>query len=265
MFVDWLTVDGFSMHHPPKNLGESCLNMFYYGALCTADKIFSELGEEAMACKYRAEAERLKCAINTHLYHEDVGLYCEGLTTPTPEDNLTRWKPQSNGKLYFRKHANILAAYFGVCDKECAREILRRVFTDDSLGDCQPYFMHFGLDAIYRNGLREEWTLKLLEPWCEAAERCPKGLQEGFISPPGTYAFDLSHAWGGTPLYALPRALMGVELLEPAFRRIKLSPSLLGLESATVELPTPYGKIVCRMVKGRAPEIIAPNEIEIIM
>ena len=29
MFVDWLAPDGISMHHPPKALGQTCLNMFY--------------------------------------------------------------------------------------------------------------------------------------------------------------------------------------------------------------------------------------------
>ena len=30
MFVDWIYIDGITMHHPPKCLGQSVLNMFYY-------------------------------------------------------------------------------------------------------------------------------------------------------------------------------------------------------------------------------------------
>lgn len=49
MFVDWLDVDGYTLHHPPKNLGQSCLNMFYYGALVTAAKVYDILSMDAMA------------------------------------------------------------------------------------------------------------------------------------------------------------------------------------------------------------------------
>ena len=262
MFIDWLEVDGYSLHHPPKNLGQSCLNMFYYGALATAAQVYAILGMEAMAAQCRQKAAELKATINRLLYHEKMGLYFEGLSTPTPEEELYTYLPQGNGKIYYRKHANILAAYFGICDPAQARTLLRRVITDGSLGECQPYFMHFLLEAVYRNGLRELYTVPLLEQWKQAAAECPKGLQEGFIRP-GSYPFDLSHAWGGTPLYALPKALLGFEMLEPGFQKIQLKPTLLGLSSATVEMLTPFGRIVCRQEAGRPPVVDVPKEIAI--
>ena len=39
MFIDWIFIDEISMHHPPKALGQTCLNMFYFGALGFAEKI----------------------------------------------------------------------------------------------------------------------------------------------------------------------------------------------------------------------------------
>lgn len=38
MFVDWTVIDGFSMHHPPKALGQTVLNCFYYKSLIEAEK-----------------------------------------------------------------------------------------------------------------------------------------------------------------------------------------------------------------------------------
>ncbi len=262
MFVDWLDVDSISLHHPSKNLGQSCLNMYYYGALVKAADIMDIIGLSAQAAIYRARAASLKEAIHTHLFHADEGLYCEGLTTPTEEYLLNIHMPQTNGKLYFRKHANILAAYFGICDDNTARDILRRVMRDDSLGQLQPYFMHFLLEAVYRNGLREEFTAEILDGWKYSYASCPKGLQEGFIAPEN-YTFDLSHAWGGTPLYALPRALIGFDMVKPGFAEISLSPSLLGLDHATVEMLTPYGTLTVRQTKGEPPVINAPKEINI--
>lgn len=263
MFVDWLDVDGYTLHHPPKNLGQSCLNMFYYGALVTAAKVYDILSMDAMAARCRQKAAQLQEAINRLLYSAEKGLYCEGLATPTPETELNCSLPQSNGKTYYRQHANILAAYFGVCDADRAQALLHRVMTDETLGDCQPYFLHFLLEAIYRNGLRERYTLPLMERWKQSEAECPKGLQEGFVCPEN-YTFDLSHAWGGTPLYAVPKALLGFEMLEPGFGRIRLDPSLLGLPSATVEMLTPYGKIVCRQEAGKEPVVEVPKKIKII-
>ena len=109
--------------------------------------------------------------------------------------------------------------------------------------------------------MREEFTLSILEQWKAPVKECPKGLAEGFYKPEETYSFDHSHAWGGTPAYALPLALSGLQILDPGYKTISLDPTLLGLESAHVEIPTPYGLIELKMVRGRQPEITVPAEI----
>ena len=86
---------------------------------------------------------------------------------------------------------------------------------------------------------------------------------EGFVKPEPAYSFDHSHAWGGTPLYSLPKALLGFEIEEKGLTKITLSPSLLGLKNATVELPTKYGKITCIMKDGEEPLITHPDEITV--
>lgn len=261
MFVDWIYIDGISLHHPPKALGQSCLNMFYYGALCAAARIFSALNEPALREECLRRAAALKTAVNALLYDPGKALYFEGLNTPTPDALLGQWMPQNVSKRYYRCHANILAACFGVCDVQRGRTLLRRVLSDASLGDCQPYFKHFLLEAIYRCGLREECTLSVLDAWRKPVDDCPRGLAEGFIKPEPTYSFDHSHAWGGTPLYALPKALTGLEILEPGFARVRLCPRLLGLERARVEIPTPHGQIVCEMEQGAPARVTAPEGV----
>ena len=149
-------------------------------------------------------------------------------------------------------------------DKPACQAILEKVMTDESLGEVQPYFAHFLLDAIYRNDLRDRYTLQILEAWKAPVLECPYGLAEGFIKPEPTYSFDHSHAWGGTPAYALPLALTGLELLEPGYRKIRLNPSLLGLTNAAAEIPTPYGMITVTMEQGREPVIAVPDGIAVV-
>ena len=259
MFVDWVTVDGISLHHPPKALGQTFLNLFYYGGLITAEKVYDALNKPTAAAECRRRAAALKAAINTHLYDAERGLYFEGLNTPT-RDKRTEWwyMPQNIEKRYFRRHSNVLAALFGV--HENPADLLRRTLDDDSLGYYQPYFAHFVLEAVRRCGLCETYTRRILEDWKEPIRSCPKGLPEGFY-PQSDYPFDHSHGWGGTPLYTLPMALSGLEILEPGMGRIRLSPTLLGLDSATVEIPFPNGILRIEMAQGKEPHITLPDGV----
>ena len=260
MFVDWLTVDGISLHHPPKALGQTFLNMFYYGALQTAEKVFDALGDAAWAQKCSCRAAALRAGINACLYDPERDLYFEGLNTPSPEHLVKRyWMPQNIEKRYYRCHSNLLAALFGVYEGDCAA-LLSRTLEDASLGVFQPYFAHFVLEAVRRCGLRETYSLRLLEDWKEPIRSCPKGLPEGFHKQ-NDYGFDRSHAWAGTPRYALPMALSGLEILEPGYKRIRLNPTLLGLARAKVEIPTPYGNIRIEMEEGEEPIITIPDGI----
>jgi len=263
MFIDWLFPDEISTHHPPKALGQTCLNLFYYGALRTAAEIYTTLGEHAMAARMTEDADTIQPKIIDILFDRERGLFFEGLNTPTPENLLYTYMPQNVEKRYYRKHANILAAYFGIMDKPSCQKLLEKVMTDESLGEVQPYFAHFLLDAIYRNDLRDKYTLQILEAWKEPVKECPYGLAEGFIKPEPTYSFDHSHAWGGTPAYALPLALTGLEMAEPAFRKIRFNPSLLGLDCADVQIPTPYGMITVHQEKGKTPVITVPDGVEL--
>lgn len=263
MFIDWLYIDEISLHHPPKALGQSCLNMFYFGALTKAVGIFRILDNNAMADECTVRAERLKKAVNEVLFDKDRQMYFEGLNTPTPEKLLYSQMPQNTSKRYYRKHANILAAYFGICDKEMCINLLRRIMSDEIEGEYQAYFAHYLLEAAYRNCLRDEYTMKIIEKWIPHVKECSKGLTEGFIPPEPTYSFDHSHAWGGSPLYSLPLALTGFKMLKPNFREISFSPSLLGLKKAYVEIPTPYGMIKVTLEEGKAPVFSVPEEIEI--
>lgn len=263
MFIDWLYIDELSLHHPPKALGQSCLNMFYAAALKRAVLICEALGSETKKI-YAQQAGQVCEAINRYLFDQEKGLYFEGLLTPTPQDLLDKYMPANVSKRYFRKHANVLAVYAGVYPGD-SQAFLSRVLDDEELGDFQPYFAHFVMEAINRTGLSDRYLLPLCERWKQAYRDCPKGLQEGFIKPEPTYSFDHSHAWGGTPLWSVPLALSGLKILEPGMKKIALKPDLMGLKWAKVQIPTPYGTINIAMNQGEAPSITAPCGVDVVI
>ncbi len=265
MFIDWIFIDEISMHHPPKALGQTCLNMYYFGALGFAEKIFNILNQSEDAFRCALKQKSVQEAINNNLFDKEKGIYFMGLNTPEEASPTWKWMPANTDKRYYLKHANVLAAYFGVCDDETAKELIRKVMADEIESDCQPYFLHYLLEAVYRLGLRDKYTLEIINRWKKPVKECSKGLVEGFIAPEPTYSFDHSHAWGGTPLYSLPKALMGLEIYESGMKKLTLSPSLLGLKSAKAELLTPYGKVICELKNGKEPVITYPKEMEVII
>jgi len=109
--------------------------------------------------------------------------------------------------------------------------------------------------------MRDKYTRKIIDNWRQPTKDCSKGLVEGFYAPEPTYSFDHSHAWGGTPLYSLPKALMGVSVIEAGYKKVRLEPSLLGLNYARVEIPTPFGMIICEQKQGAEPVITVPEGI----
>ena len=275
MFVDWIVADGYSLHHPPKALGQSVINMFYYDALCCACDIYGALSDDptsdaqkrderkknAVLCQ--REKETLRDEINTHLYDKQEEMYHEGLNTPTPDSDLSHYLPQNTDKRYYRINSNALAVAFGVIEGEAATKLLDRLLSSGDFDDYQPYFAHFVLMAVHRAGLDEKHLLRILDKWREPMRKCSKGLAEGFIPPEEGYAFDHSHAWGGTPLYSLPMGLTSLEILKPGMSHVSISPKLLGLEYAKVIIPTPMGDITVEMKEDHPPKVTSPIGVRV--
>lgn len=258
MFVDWLDIEGFNLHHPPKYLGQAALCMFYYGALCTAVKIYSVLGDIETADILCKRAENLKKAVNTLLYDGDRRLYFDGLPTKN-EIPANDWLPENADRRHYSRHINVLAALYGVCEN--SDELLVRTLEADDLPDMQPYFMHYALSAIGKCDMFQKYGFPILERFKELEKECSLGLKEGWIAT-ADYPFDYSHAWGGTPAYQLPSNMLGFKMIKPGFKEISLSPRLFGLKFAEISMPTPYGAIHCNLRQGHVPVITVPPEIK---
>lgn len=256
MFVDWVVMEGYSMHHPPKCLGQTVLNAFYYKALSTAASLAQQAGWSE-GNLWKKQATRLRTAFHRNFYDQQAQMYFDGHGDPV-EGN--EWQPANVPLHHFSRYANALAALYDLCPPSEAVRLVRLVADPQSiLPPVQPYFMHFILQAVQHTGLTEEYGLSLYDQWKPLVADCAKGLSEGWIPPEPTYVFDHSHAWGGTPACHLPMFLTGFCMLEPGFGRISLSPQLYGLPYADVAFPTPYGMLRCVQRQGEPPQITVPE------
>lgn len=260
MFVDWLVVDGISLHHPPMALGQAVLNAFYYGGLVTAVKLFERMQKQELCSRYAQRAAVLKESFHRNFYDEQRGLYFDGHNTKHPTGP---WLPENVDKRYFSWHTNSLAVLYDLAPAEEQVRIMETILNDLTLINPQPYFMHFVLEAVHKAGLFEKYGIAQLMRWKDMT-KFEKGLQEGWYDMSG-YGFDYSHVWGGTPTYQLPAKLSGFEMLEPGYQKIRLKPRLYGLEYAQIRMPTPYGYIEIKMKQGEKPQVSVPTQIACII
>lgn len=54
---------------------------------------------------------------------------------------------------------------------------------------------------------------------------------------------DWNHAWGAVPANVIPRKLMGIEPLEPGFKKIRIKPQPGNLSRAEIKFPTIRGEV----------------------
>jgi hypothetical protein len=259
MFVDWIDIDGYNLHHPPKALGQSVLCMFYYNAMVTLQSIFDIMGDKAFSEKCKLRAKDMKRAINEHLFDSEKHLYIGGLNTPN-EVKEYMWLPQNTEKKYYLKQANVLAVLYGIANSEDSASILDYVIKDLRKDEMQPYFYHFLFESLLKENLFGKYGMDLILKYKSMTDKCDKGLLEAWEDWNG----DASHAWGGTPIYILKKAISGFEMVEPNYKTIKLNPNLYGLDYVDMEIPTPYGNIEIHGKKGEDFKISSPSQINII-
>ena len=76
---------------------------------------------------------------------------------------------------------------------------------------------------------------------------------------------DWNHAWGAVPANVIPRKLMGIEPVEPGFRRIRVRPRTAMLERAAIRHPSPRGPIdleVTRSVDAWRATLTLPEGVD---
>ena len=253
MFIDWASAGEYNMHHPPKAIGQTCLNAFYYKALMVAERL-CRLCNDDTAKTYAVRAEKVKKSFNLLFWNDELGLYCDGTTE---SDTASRWKPANPKAQYYSQHSNALAVLYDLCPPQRQSAVMERVLHDKNLTQAQPYFMHYILEALYKTGLFQKYGIPQIQRWESLLKECNKGMKEFWSEFKGDY----SHAWSCTPTYQLPSKLLGFEMLEPGFKKILLRPNLYGLSHAEIKMPTPYGFITCKMREGKEPEITHPDKI----
>lgn len=200
--------------------------------------------------------------------------------------NIKKKVPDFSGN----KQICAMAALSGLCDMKTAEKII----TKDLLCGLSTFYGYYVLRALSKAGniqaaidiLRGYWGAMLdlgattfwedfdIE-WTKNAGRIDEPLCDGKTDIHGTYGkhcyiklrLSLCHGWASGPADFISKNILGVEILEPGCRKVRISPKLGDLVWVKGTYPTPYGviEIEHRKADGKIEsKITAPKGVTFI-
>jgi hypothetical protein len=230
--VDWPAGerDGYDMTRDVKTVTSA----FHAKSLETMAAIARATGRVVEAEEFDALRDATTNSMREKLFAESRGCYVDGLD-PTTE------APSRHASL----HANMLPLAFGLVPEADVPRVARFVCGRGMA--CSVYGSQYLLDALFDAGCER----KALELMTSTGDRGWLHMSRDVGSTITLEAWDVAykpnldwnHAWGAVPANVIPRKLMGIEPLEPGFRRIRVRPRTATLEWATIRHPSPQGPI----------------------
>ena len=237
-FYDWT----FEHNGVPDAHTENCTlsTMHYKGTLDIATRLFTALGDDLMAERFRRQAAELTKVVNEKAWDEKEGLYRDGVKTAT-----------------FSQHVNVFAVLFGFADEAKKKRIAERLFTDKQLRGTTFYFAHYLHDAAIALG-KPEYIFDDLKRWQHMLDL---GATTWWETPENSRSD--CHAWSATPTYRLMMLVLGVVPTRPGFETVRIAPYCGTLTRAEGTVPTPHGLLHVRWERNPSfkMEITVPDGI----
>lgn len=251
-FLDWPTRG----HDKAVDAGLQALHIL---AAQASAHIFREFGENALAAQAEADCARLKqCTVDPDGYKQSAALaVLAGLLDAEQTAQTMLGKDGAAGMTTFMGFY-ILLALAQAGDYTGALRIIREFWG--------------GMLKLGATTFWEDFDIA----WLKDAAPIDRLPRAGEIDVHGTYGrfcytgyrHSLCHGWASGPTAWLSQCVLGVEILEPGCRKVRIAPHLGDLDWAKGAFPTPFGQILLehrRQPDGSVESVIqAPPQIEII-
>lgn len=236
--VDWPADerDGHDMKPEIKTV----VTAFHYQALVLMEKIATHLGKTSDAKEFASMAEATYKAVNERLWDEKRGCYVDGLE-------------KSGEKVsHASAHANFFPLALGLVPKDRVARVA--AFLKPRGMACSVYGSQFLLEALYAAGEGEAAFSLLvsnsLRSWRNMIDKVGSTITLEAWDPSLKPNLDWNHAWGAAPANLIPRGLMGIEPLQPGFKRFRVRPQTAALDHAKLKLPTPAEPVLLE-IRGK--------------
>ena len=206
------------------------VNAYHYEALKLMSRIAEALGNKTDSERYLKQASRVKEQFNKLFLDKKKGYYNDGIDTD-----------------HSSLHANIIPLTFDMVPAKNRKSVTD--FVRSRRMACGVYGSQLLMDAVY-NAHDADYGLHLLSSTAERSwyNMIRVGSTISLEAWDNKYKpnQDWNHAAGAVPAHAIPRKLMGVEPLEPGFRKIRIKPQPSTLAHAELTVPTIRGNVIVK-------------------
>ena len=204
------------------------VNAYHYEALIVIARIAEVLGKTAERDAFLKQAGYVKQQFNKLLFDKKKGYYKDGIDTN-----------------HSALHSNMFPLAFNMVPAKHAKAVAGYIRSRGMA--CSVYGSQFLMEAVY-NGNDAGYGLQLLTSTAERSwyNMIRVGSTISLEAWDNKYKpnQDWNHAWGAVPANAIPRRLMGIEPLEPGFRKMRIKPQPATLAFAEINLPTIRGNVL---------------------
>lgn len=234
--VDWpqTGILGLGKNEPGETDGfifrdiNTVVNAYHYRALTLLGKMAHLLKKQTDEKMFIHQAKKLKLSFNEKLLDKKRGVYRDGIGTD-----------------HTSLHGNLFPLAFGLAPDKYVGKI--NSFIQSRGMACSVYCSQFLLDAVYGCN-NQQYGLDLLSSTAERSwyNMIRAGSTISMEAWDNKYKpnQDWNHAWGAAPANLISRKLMGIEPLEPGFRKIRIKPQPASLEHAEIKCPTIRGDVL---------------------
>ena len=216
-------IDGFVL----KDVN-TAVNAFHYRALILASEIAALLDEQTDKKMFLDKALKLKTSFNNKLLDKKTEIYTDGIGTD-----------------HKSLHASMFPLALGLVPDKNTAKVLEFIRSRGMA--CGVYGAQFLMDGVYDSN-DSDYGLKLLTLTTDRSwyNMIRLGSTISLEAWDNKYKpnLDWNHAWGAVPANIIPRKLMGIEPLEPGFRKIRIKPQPSTLKNAEIKCPTIRGDVM---------------------
>ncbi len=249
VFIDWAHVD--------KEGASAPLNAIFYGAMGDLLEMAVFKQDDATAELLRGARDRLRAAFVPRFY--DAAREC--LVDANLDGVLSE---------HVSEHANLMPILVDLVDAELAATLIDRLYVSRqvSFTIAEPFFTWQVLKSLDHAGRFDLALAIVRERWGWMLDRGATSVSEEWgIHGSWRYGDYLqtiirteSHAWSACPAEFLIRTLLGLEIMEPGCRRLRLHPRVDVLPDFRVSVPTPHGTVEVESshgsVRWQAPDSV---------
>lgn len=222
--IDWPPGERDGFKFTERN---TVINAFHLRSLFLMSEMANALGKSAEADEYMALYESGLQAFQETFFNEEAGLYFDGVGTE-----------------HMSFHANMFPLAFHLVPEEHQKKIADWLVSRGMR--CSVYAAQYLMEALFEYG-QAEGALDLItadndRSWKHMVNSGTTITWEAWDQKYKPNQ-DWNHAWGAVPANIFPRYILGVNAIEPGFKKARVKPHPVDITYAKGKIPTVKGPV----------------------